>query len=207
MLCSNVLKMFILFRFKKNFRVSKEIFLDILKEIEPKFPPVRAKGLTPKEMLAATLRFLAEGSYQNGVGKDFNIAIAQPTFSVVFAKCLKILEDTLAPKWIQTEMSPNDQQAARRYFYAKSGIPGVVMCADGTHIKIVAPVEDRDHHYNRKGYYSINALIICDHQMRIRYVNGSYSGANHDSHIWTVCGIDAFFAAKHQRGETSYKVL
>ncbi|XP_053662813.1 putative nuclease HARBI1 [Anopheles marshallii] len=193
--------------FKKNFRVSKEIFLDILNEIEPKFPPVRAKGLTPKEMLAATLRFLAEGSYQNGTGKDFNLAIAQPTFSVAFAKCLTILEETWAPKYISLQMEPNEQQDARRYFFSKSGIPGVVMCVDGTHIKMIAPVDSRDQHFNRKGFYSLNVTIICDHLMKIRYVNAKYAGANHDSHVWSVCGIDDFFAEKHHRGEDGFKVL
>ncbi|XP_041769551.1 uncharacterized protein LOC121592211 [Anopheles merus] len=41
-----------------------------------------------------------------------------------------------------------------------SGIPGVVMCVDGTNIKIIAPTHDRDQHYNRKGFYSLNALMV-----------------------------------------------
>lgn len=134
--------------------------MDILKEIEPKFAPVRCKGLKPKEKFAATLRFLAEGSYQTGVGNDFNIAIAQPTFSVIFTQCLNIIEQTFSAKWINLEMEPGQPQEARRYFFGKSGIPGVVMCADGTHIKIIAPQNDRDQHYNRKGFYSLNALIV-----------------------------------------------
>uniref|UniRef100_A0A182NT39 DDE Tnp4 domain-containing protein n=1 Tax=Anopheles dirus TaxID=7168 RepID=A0A182NT39_9DIPT len=145
----------------KNFRVSKDLFLDILKEIETKFPSVKAKGLTPKE---------SRGKLPaRGVGKDFNVAIAQPTFSVVFAKCLKILEETLAPKWITMEMEPDEQQEARRYFFAKSGIPGIVMCVDGTHIKIIAPINNRDQHYNRKGYYSLNALIVVFEQADAAY--------------------------------------
>ncbi|XP_041786439.1 putative nuclease HARBI1 [Anopheles merus] len=90
-------------------------------------------------------------------------------------------------------MEPNEQQDARRYFFSKSGIPGVVMCVDSTHIKIIAPVDDYDQHYNRKGYYSLNAMIICDHLMKIRYVNAKFGGANHDSHIWNVSGMDNFF--------------
>lgn len=117
--------------------------------------------LLQKKMLAATLRFLAEGSYQHGVGKDFNVAIGQPTFSVAFAKCIKILEDTLAPKWIDQHGTGRAARfKALLFFFAKSEIPGVVMCADGTHIKIIAPIENRDQHYNSKGYYSINALIV-----------------------------------------------
>ncbi|XP_061509041.1 putative nuclease HARBI1 [Anopheles gambiae] len=193
--------------FKKNFRVSKEIFLDILAEIEPKFPPVKGKELKPNEILAAALRFLAEGSYQNGTGNDYKIAISQPTFSVAFAKCLNIIEETLGNKWISLAMEPNEQQDARRYFFSKSGIPGVVMCVDGTHIKIIAPVDDYDQHYNRKGYYSLNAMIICDHLMKIRYVNAKFGGANHDSHIWNVSGMDNLFETKHRSGETAFKLL
>ncbi|XP_058122802.1 putative nuclease HARBI1 [Anopheles ziemanni] len=81
------------------------------------------------------------------------------------------------------------------------------MCVDGTHIRIIPPMNDRDHHYNRKGFYSLNALMICDHKMVIRYVNARYGGANHDSHIWSVNGIDDFFANKHQTGDTTVKVL
>jgi len=57
-------------------------------------------------------------------------------------------------------MSNEEQQEARRYFLSRSGIPGVVMCVDGTHIKIIAPTHDRDQHYNRKGFYSLNALMV-----------------------------------------------
>ncbi|XP_052890199.1 putative nuclease HARBI1 [Anopheles moucheti] len=194
--------------FSHNFRVSKEIFVEILEEITPKFQPIRSSnGLTAKEMLAATLRFLAEGTYQHGVGTDFSVAIAQPTFSKVFAKNLIILEESLCEKWITMEMTPEEQQEARRHFYSKSGIPGIVMCVDGTHVKIIAPVHDRDQHYNRKGFYSLNVLLVCDHKMAIRYVDARYSGANHDAHIWNVSGIDDYFSEKHHRGETSFKVL
>ena len=113
--------MIVLFRFKKNVRESKEIFLDILAEIEPKFPPVKGKGFKPNEILAAALRFLAEGSYQNGTGNDYKITIAQPTFSVAFAKCLNVIEETLGNKWISLAMEPNEQQDPRRYFFSISG--------------------------------------------------------------------------------------
>ncbi|XP_058064978.1 putative nuclease HARBI1, partial [Anopheles bellator] len=204
--------------FKKNFRISKEMFLTILSEIETKFPPSKGAGLTPKEKLAATLRFLAEGSYQQSVGQDWNVAIAQSTFSVIFRQTLKILEETQCPKRIKLEMDDSEQQEARLYFYEQSGIPGIVMCADGTHVKIIAPKDNRDQYYNRKGFYSLNVLMlsikvfllylkICDHKMAIQYVNAAYSGANHDAHIWAVSGVDNFFAEKYRSGNTVFNVL
>ncbi|XP_049277617.1 putative nuclease HARBI1 [Anopheles funestus] len=147
-------------QFLKNFRISKEIFTEILEEIAPKFPPVHSSGMTIKQKLAATLRFLADGSYQNGVGNDFNVAVAQSTFSTILNQTLKILEESLCPKWITLEMNSEEQQAARCYFFRKSSIPGVVMCADGTHVKIIAPKNDKDQFYNRKGFYSMNVLVV-----------------------------------------------
>ena len=130
----------------------KEIFLDILVEIEPTFQPVKGKELKPNEMLAASLRFLAEGSYQTGTRNYYKVAIAQPSFSVAFEMCLNIIEETLGNKWISLAMESNEQQDARRYFFSKSSIAGVVMCVDGTHIKIIAPVDDYVQYFNRKGY-------------------------------------------------------
>ncbi|XP_041778358.1 uncharacterized protein LOC121596986 [Anopheles merus] len=69
-------------KFVNNYYVSKEIFLQIFTEIEPKFGPIVAKGLAVKEMLAATLRFLAEGSHENVM--PTNATVVQSTFSIVF---------------------------------------------------------------------------------------------------------------------------
>ncbi|XP_058122773.1 putative nuclease HARBI1 [Anopheles coustani] len=193
--------------FIKSFRESKDIFVSILRDIEPRFAPVKGRGLTVKEKLAAALRFLAEGSYQHGVGQDYVVAIAQPTFSASFQAILDAMEATLCPKWISLEMSSNEKQEARRYFFRKSEIPGIVMCVDGTHVPIIAPKINKDQFYNRKGFSSLNVMMLCDHQMNIRYVNARYGGANHDAHVWTVSNVDSYFEAKHRNGETAFRVL
>ena len=36
----------------------------------------------------------------------------------------------------------------------------LVMCIDGTHIRIVAPHDNSAHYVNRKGFYSLNALMV-----------------------------------------------
>lgn len=57
-------------------------------------------------------------------------------------------------------MSEEEKQDAKRYFYERSGIPGVIMCVDGTHIKIHKPCVDPHLYYNRKGFFSLNAMIV-----------------------------------------------
>ncbi|XP_053960625.1 putative nuclease HARBI1 [Anastrepha ludens] len=92
-------------------------------------------------------------------------------------------------------------------FYQKYGFPGAILCVDGTHIKIVAPAKDKFLYFNRKGYYSINAMIICDNKMRIRYVNAQYPGSNHDAHIWNVSSARNFFENKYLNGERNTWLL
>lgn len=110
--------------------------------------------------LAACLRFLAEGNYQHGSGKDFDVAIAQPTFSKVLTEMLTVLERNICARWINLRMSNEEMSQAKRYFYEKSGIPGVIMCVDGTHVKIIPPKTNRNLFYNRKGNYSLNVMMV-----------------------------------------------
>ena len=53
-------------------------------------------------------------------------------------------------------------KAAKFYFFNKCLIPGIIGCVDGTHIKIIKPIEEIQHlYYNRKGYHSINAMVVA----------------------------------------------
>ncbi|XP_055544846.1 putative nuclease HARBI1 [Wyeomyia smithii] len=193
--------------FKKNFRLNKTAFRNVLSEIENDFPPQRHGGLSVSDKLAACLRFFAEGSYQHGTGKDYDVAIAQPTFSKILSEMLDILERRICSKWINFEMTANEKYQANRYFFEKSRIPGIIMCVDGTHIKIIPPKVDRNLYYNRKGFYSLNAMIMCDHTQRIRFIDSSYQGSNHDSHVWGLSSARAHLRDMHRNGNTNIKIL
>ncbi|XP_058126548.1 putative nuclease HARBI1 [Anopheles ziemanni] len=194
-------------RFVRNFRVSRYVFREILDEIGDEISPTYRNGITAIQKLAATLRFLAEGTYQHGVGKDFFVPMAQSTFSVVLSQTLDAIERKLCAKWIRLNMTIREKEDANAFFFSKSGIPGVVMCVDGTHIRIMKPRTNQHLYYNRKGYFSINALMICDNRQKIRFVNAKYGGASHDSHVWNRSPADNFFAAKYRNEEQDFKLL
>ena len=42
----------------------------------------------------------------------------------------------------------------------KTKYPSIVGCIDGTHIKIIKLTIDEHLHFNRKGYFSMNAIIV-----------------------------------------------
>lgn len=152
---------FLIFRFKMNFRLSKTAFRYVLEQVKAEImPAVRSGSVSLECKLAACLRFFAEGAYQRGAAQDFKVAIAQPTFSQHFATILNILEQKLCPKWIVLPMTDEEKEEAKRYFYDRSGIPGVIMCVDGTHIKIFKPSENAHLYYNRKGFFSMNVMIV-----------------------------------------------
>lgn len=159
------MKQFVLLtsRFLKLFRLSKEAFVYILDEIKGEYRSQHSSCIPPIIKLAATLRFLAEGSHQKSVGQDYYVAIAQSTFSKVLSETLKIMETKLCPKCIRFEMSAQEKAEAKAFFFAKSGFPGVIMCIDGTHVSIVRPSKNEHHFYNRKGYHSLNVMVVCKH--------------------------------------------
>ncbi|XP_036345000.1 putative nuclease HARBI1 [Rhagoletis pomonella] len=60
---------------------------------------------------------------------------------------------------------------------------------------------------NRKLKHSINAMVICDHKMYIRAVNGVYGGAAHDSHVWSLSNERQYIKAQYQNGDKSSWII
>uniref|UniRef100_A0A182I0J8 Uncharacterized protein n=1 Tax=Anopheles arabiensis TaxID=7173 RepID=A0A182I0J8_ANOAR len=150
--------------------------------------------------LASTLRFLAQGSYQKGVGNEFNTAIAQSMFTDTLEQTLTAMERELAYT-INVNLTNQEKVDANSYFYEKLPVENVAMCVDGSHIRIIAPHENPTDYYNRKGFYSLNALMICDHRSLIRFVDARFFGSDHDSYIFNSSPISSYLDNKWNSGE------
>ncbi|XP_067638622.1 putative nuclease HARBI1 [Eurosta solidaginis] len=189
-------------KFVDYFRLSKEAFKFVLEKIVPSMKVAKRTTIISNEIkLATTLRFLAQGSYQVGVGNDLNLALSQPTVSAILAETLEALEKVLCPLLIKFKMSEEEQTEAKRHFFQKAGFPGVIGCVDGTHIKISAPTKlDQNLYFNRKGFFSLNTIIICDHKMKIRYFDARYAGSSHDSLIWNISSAKQVLRERYDSG-------
>lgn len=112
--------------------------------------------------LSGTLRFFAEGGYQTGIGKDCDVSLAQCTLSKVLTEVLDIFEQNLCSKWISFCKTAEEKRKIALALYVKHGIPSVIGCVDGTHVRIIAPSRNKHLYYNRKGNYSLNVMLVSD---------------------------------------------
>ncbi|XP_036329572.1 putative nuclease HARBI1 [Rhagoletis pomonella] len=180
-------------KFIESYRVNKEVFKMLLDKIGNRLAK-RHRFITPTTQLAATLRFLATGSYQLGISKDQDINIGRSTFSKVLHFVVQELESCLCEEFILLKMSPADMNSSKGHFYREFNIPGVIGCVDGTHIKVSKPRDDESLFFNRNGYFSINAMVICNYNMEIMAVDASHPGSCHDSFIWNQSYARQFYS-------------
>ncbi|XP_036346180.1 putative nuclease HARBI1 [Rhagoletis pomonella] len=195
--------------FVANFRINKEIFQYILNELKEHMAPShRSTHLSHQLKLATFLRFLATGSYQKSVGNENISSMGQSTAANVIRECLNIFEDHFCQKWVNFRRNIDEENAVKEYFIEKYGIPGVIGCVDGTHVRIKSPGSDNHHLYlNRKGFYSINVMAICDHNMVITFVDARHPGANHDSFVWNVSHAEQELKSDYNNGKTNTWLL
>ena len=59
----------------------------------------------------------------------------------------------------------NPQEIAKNLFLNRK-FPNCVGAIDGTRIPILAPLINKEDFFNRKGFYSINAMAVCDGKKR-----------------------------------------
>ena len=97
----------------------------------------------------------------------------------------------MAPTVIKFPNSGANQITTKKQFYTKFGLPGIIGAIDGVHIAIQAPpstdLQNPGYLYrNRKVYHSINAMVVCDANLRITYLDANFPGSVHDSAVWQV---------------------
>lgn len=186
--------------FIMRYRLNKEAVMDLLQVITPNLRRIRNnRGCSvPHHLqLLVALRYFATGDLQITMGDCSEMSTA------TVSKYVRIMATAIArqaPHYIKFPQ-PNDAPAVVSKFFDIAGMPGVIGCIDGSHVKIVSPGGDNAEVYRcRKGYMSLNVQGICDAQMKFTNIVCSWPGSTHDARIFHNSRIYARLEEGHYSG-------
>ncbi|XP_053608439.1 putative nuclease HARBI1 [Plodia interpunctella] len=190
----------------RNCGVNRTIFHQILRILEPVVPRTqRSNGIPFPLKVLVTLSFLASGSHQKSVGKDFNINISQKSVSRVLKTIIEGLNVVL-DCWVVFPSTVIQREQIKEGFYRKYHFPETIGCLDGTYVEIVCPRDDEEAFFDRKGQYSIHAQIICDADTNIIAVCCRFGGAASNAYIWNKTTIRPFIENMSRQGEAGWLI-
>lgn len=170
--------------FSKHFRLTKQTFTRLFREIESNIAKdVRTQGrqpiLTEKRAMVG-LWYLCNTTSMREISLLFGISQ-----STVF-DCVHDFCDALCSvrNRIISWPDPQRQQEISDLFEAECQIPGIVGIIDGSHITLTSvPNGDQDY-INRKGYPSLQLQLIVDHILLITDSFIGWPGCTHDARVF-----------------------
>ncbi len=184
----------------KKFRLPKEVIRDITEHLRDDLssPSDRNNPIPPETQVLVALRLLASGSFQ-GVTSD-TIDISQSStcrilskFCVAFSRHYRHL--------LRWYTSDEEIYQARRKFFVKTGVKGLLGLIDGTLVRIkgVSGV-DEPAYICRKNYPSINIQVVVGPDTEFRNAVVQFPGSCHDSFIFNNSGLKNQLEADPSKG-------
>ncbi|XP_067888745.1 putative nuclease HARBI1 [Heterodontus francisci] len=103
-----------------------------------------------------------------------------------------------AGDYVRFGTDPESQHQRALGFVSITGFPQVRGFTDCTHLAIKAPVGQPAAFLNRKGFYSLNVQLVCDHRNRFLQMCARFPGSCHDSFILCRSQVPMLFTALAQ---------
>ncbi|RUS74045.1 hypothetical protein EGW08_018194 [Elysia chlorotica] len=129
----------------------------------------------------------------DGIGEF--IGVSQPTVSRTVRRVTKAfvaIADIHLPS--QRKADTNKEQ-----FYRAGGMPNIIGCVDGTHVRIQAPHGDHAQEFlNRKNFFSINVQIVCGPNLEIMNCVAKWASSVHDARILRESQLFAAFEGNNK---------
>ncbi|KAK9135797.1 hypothetical protein Syun_015127 [Stephania yunnanensis] len=176
-------------RSKNNFRMEKELFIELCNDLELKYGLERSRVSTI-EKVGIFVYALAKGASNRDLGERFQRS--GETISRSFHEVLEIItgringfksfaRDMIKPTDHTFQSIPSHILHDERYMpYFKDFIG----CIDGTHIVACVPEADQMRYRGRKTFTSFNVMAACDFDMCFTFISAGWEGSAHDSRIF-----------------------
>ncbi|KAK7879819.1 hypothetical protein WMY93_033508 [Mugilogobius chulae] len=170
-------------KFRAYFRLSPELFSQLLIKITPKIEKIHTnmrEPISPEERLAICLRFLATGDSFATIG--FNYRVGNSTTGKIVAEVSQAIWDVLQPEYMP-EPTTDDWVAIARAFEQRWNFPNCIGALDGKHVVLQAPPASGSKFYNYKGSHSIVLLAVVDANYMFTVIDVGGYGRNSDGGI------------------------
>ena len=180
-------------RFSRAYRMPREAFNRLLKEIEPHLLPEaqardgrfivgRPRVISSTCKLSMFLRYLAGGSYLD-IGPMHFVHFS--TFYKCLDEVMRAIDGRFRIEFPYNDEAALDSIASGFTRNGQSPITGCVGAVDGVAVRIKEPARNSvlnpSTYFNRKGFFSINVQALCDSQYRFLFFSSSSAGSTHDS--------------------------
>ena len=168
---------------QKNFRMSREEFMELEKELQPYISPSplspNFRSLSCAKKLGITLYYLKDTGSLLMTANVFGIAIC--TVSTVVIEVSNVISKVLGPKYLCLPVNQNEMQQKVSEFESKFEMVQAFGCIDGTHIPLLRPIKDPQDYFCYKGFYSLNVQAVCDYRGMFMDVECMWPGGVHDA--------------------------
>lgn len=170
--------------FKRHFRVCRQTFHEIVREIGPVVVKIeRAQGKRPiavEKQIMVCLWYLCNNTSMREIALLFGVS-QSTVFECVHSVCSALCDiRSRLVSW------PDDQrqQEISDNFEMDCKIPGIIGVIDGTHITL-SNIPDGDNDYvNRKGYPSLQLQVVVDHLRMFTDTYVGWPGSTHDARVF-----------------------
>ncbi|XP_045179625.2 uncharacterized protein LOC123539178 [Mercenaria mercenaria] len=166
-----------------NLRMSRDTFVHICHILSPYINCRNThlrRSIDVERRVAITIWRLATNieyrtlSHLFGIGRSTACTIVQKT-------CQAIVQ-YLMPHFIKIPAGEAFNDNVNGFF--DMGMPQCIGAIDGTHIPIIAPIENHADYFNRKGFHSIILQAVVDHAYQFMDIYVGWPGSVHDARVF-----------------------
>lgn len=163
-----------------NFRMPRESFNRLCDHLRPHVTNMR-DPLPLEKRVAVTIYKLASNVEFHDVANLFGIGTS--TACNIFWEVCEALS-ILRRVFVKRPKTIPEIQAIMTGFEKKTGFPMCAGALDGTHIPVIAPVNNPTDYYNRKGWYSVVLQGLVDHTYKFLDFDVGWPGKCHDAYVF-----------------------
>ena len=171
-----------------DFRMTRGTFLWLFRQLKPFLeengPTEVCRWRAPVSnvrKVAITVYYFATGAGQRMIGNLFGVSRSTVCLAVQFVT--KAIVKNLVPLFISPPMGQRVQEVVDG-FDNKYQFPQCIGAIDGTHVPVTPPSAYKEDFRNRKGWFSVNAQCVVDHELMFTDVYVGWPGSAHDARVF-----------------------